>query len=499
MNALDRFRAVVRRVLGASGPLVGGRLVSAVLTFALPLILARLLTPQAFGTYKQFFLIVVTLQLTGQLGLTQSLYYFLPRGGRERGAYVAQTLLSLGILGAVFGVALYFLAPYLGHWLGDGSLGALRGPLAVFGGLQLASAALESVVTAEGRIGVAAITYVMTDGIRAAFLIIGAKYFGPSGLFWAAAITAGLRIIGCMGIVAGGIVPIAKPHKALFRTQLAYALPFAGSSYLYVAQRYFSQYAVSASFDSATFALFAVASFHMPVVDIVFTPLADVMMVHIGKAHHQGEPRAAWLAWNDTIQKLGALLFPAAACAWLFGPTVLPLLFTHKYDGSVPLFMIATLEIPFWVLPLDALLRSFGDTRFLFAFNGGRIVFTAAFVLGGIHFFGLQGAVAGAVASEVLARGLMLARGRKFLGVSFVGTCDWAALGRTAAAATAAGAPAYAMHRLPLHPLPSVLLSGLVYGAGYLALLQIMRKRVGASVVATPAPPDSTSAFFVSG
>ena len=63
---------------------------------------------------------------------------------------------------------------------------------------------------------------------------------------------------------------------------------------------------------------------------------------------------------------------------------VLPLLFTHKYDGSVPLFMLATLEIPLWILPLDALLRAAGATRFLFVYNGVRIVFTGVLVIGGI-------------------------------------------------------------------------------------------------------------------
>ena len=176
-------------------------------------------------------------------------------------------------------------------------------------------------------------------------------------------------------------MPFAWPHLGLFKKQLAYALPFAGYAYLYVAQGYFSQYAVSSSFDAASFALFAVASFHMPVVDIVFTPLSDVMIFQIGKAQHANDARGMWRAWNDAVQKLASILFPAAACAWLFGPTVLPMLFTHKYDGSVPLFMLATLEIPLWILPLDALLRAAGETRFLFAFNVARIAMTAVLVL----------------------------------------------------------------------------------------------------------------------
>jgi O-antigen/teichoic acid export membrane protein len=473
-------KAIISRVLGKSGPLVGGRLLSAALTFALPLVLARLLTPQAFGTYKQFFLVAVTLQLTGQLGLTQSLYYFMPRGGQERGAYVAQTMGSLAILGALFGTGLYFAAPLLGHWLGDGALADLRLPLALFGGMQLAASALESVVTSEGRIAVAALAYVLSDGLRAACLVLGALFFGPTGLFWAAALTAGLRVLALIGIIGGGVVPFAAPRADLFRAQLAFALPFAGSSYLYVAQRYFSQYAVSASFDAATFALFAVASFHMPVAGIVFDPLAEVMMVQIGQAHHAGTQRGAWTAWNDTVQRLAQLLFPAAATAWLFGAAVLPILFTHKYAGSVPLFMIATFEIPLMVLPCDALLRAFGDTRFLLFFNGARIAFTALFVVGGIHLFGLPGAIAGGIASEALARVFMLTRARRFLGVGVGHMVDWAALVRTGTAAAAACVPGWAVHHLPLRPIPSLLLAGIVYIGAYLGLLNLLRRRAAA-------------------
>jgi O-antigen/teichoic acid export membrane protein len=300
--------------------------------------------------------------------------------------------------------------------------------------------------------------------------VLGAKYGGPAGLFWAAAGTSAARVAALFFIVGSKTVPFAWPHLGLFKKQLAYALPFAGYSYLYVGQRYFSQYAVSSSFDAATFALFAVASFHMPVVDIVFTPLSDVMIFQIGKAQHAGDTRGMWTAWNDTVQKLASLLFPAAACAWLFGPTVLPLLFTHKYEGSVPLFLLATAEIPLWILPLDALLRAAGDTRFLFAFNAARIAVTAVLVLAGIHFFGLQGAIGGGIVSEALARVAMMARGRRFLDVGWSHMLDWGGLGRTTAAAALACVPAYAVRLLGLHGVVGVLAAGAVYGATYLGL-----------------------------
>ena len=472
-----RLAALVRATLGQASPLVLSRLCSAVLTFALPLVLVRLLDPTAFGTYKQFFLISQTLLLVGQLGLTQSLYYFLPRGGEERGAYVTHALVALSALGALFGAALYALAPWLGARLGSGELGDLRAPLALYSALMLAAAPLEGALTSESRIGKAALAYVLTDALRAGALIAGAKLFGSIGIFWAAAVVALLRVAALAALVARGILPHSRPSWSALRKQLAFALPFAGAMWLYVGQRYFSQYAVSARFDAATFALFAVASFHLPVVDIVFTPITEVLMVRLGRAHGGGSQAAMLAEWDDAVNKLASLLLPAACGAWLLGPTVLPLLFTHKYAGAVPLFMLATVEIPLWILPCDALLRAAGDTRFLFAFYGARVGISAGCVLGGIWLFGLPGALGGAIVSEALSRACLMLRGRRFLGVAFGELLDWPSLARIATASVGASLPAYAVRFAVAPGAVMIVASVAVYGAAYLALRAALKPK----------------------
>src|SRR3954462_5860132 len=114
--------ATTRSLANMASPLVAGRVASMALPFALPLALARLLDAAAFGTYKQLFLVAQTVLLTCQFGLTQSLYYFLPREKEGRGAYVGQVLLSLCGIGAAAGFVLHALGPHIAAHLGDGSL-----------------------------------------------------------------------------------------------------------------------------------------------------------------------------------------------------------------------------------------------------------------------------------------------------------------------------------------------------------------------------------------
>jgi O-antigen/teichoic acid export membrane protein len=457
-----------------ASPLVIGRLASAALTFALPLALARVLDAAAFGTYKQLFLVAQTVLLTCQFGLTQSLYYFLPREREGRGAYVAQVLLSLAALALVVGGALHALGPWLARHLSDGALARLSTPMALLAAAMLAAAPLEGALTSEGRVGWAALGYVLSDGTRAAALLVGARMRGLDGLAWGGALWAVLRVLGLAGVILVGAVPIARPRREALRAQLAYALPFAGAVCLYVAQRQFIQYAVASRFDATTFALFSVAAFHLPVVDIVYTPIGEVLMVQLGRTPHgcHGERLAAW---DDAVEKLASLLWPATACAFLFGGAIVPLLFTRRYAAAVPLFLVTSLEIPLWVLPVDALLRAAGRTRFLFGWYGARVGITAALVLAGMRGWGIGGAIAGGVASEAISRAVMVAAGRRSLGVPLRRALDPALL-RVAFASAAAALPAWAVGRI-LDGRRGLLTAIAVYGVAYLSLRLVLPPR----------------------
>jgi O-antigen/teichoic acid export membrane protein len=470
---ITRAGALAAKLFGRSGSLVLSRVLSAAITFGLPLALVRLVDPAGFGTYKQFFLVSSTALLVGQLGLTQSLFYFIPRERENAGSYAAQTFLSLAAIGVLAGFGIYCSAPLLARFLESPGLLEFRLPLAIYTGGMLAASPLEASLTSHGRPARAAIGYTLTDALRAGSLVAAAALLGVPWLFRAAAAVALLRLVALWGLALHGAMPFSRPTAARFRAQLAFALPFAGSSVLWVAQRQFSQYAVSASFDPATFALFAVASFHLQVVDIVYTPMSEVLMVDL--AHATG-PSAAADAFRESVGRLATILFPAAAGAWLLGATVLPLLFTNTYLAAVPLFLLATVEIPLWVLPVDALLRAEGETRYLLWFSAVRIAVAALFIIGGIHFFGLAGAIGGSIATETFSRACMLARGCRRLGVGVRAMFDWRVLLRIAVSAGIAAAAAWPL-RLFLDRAPMVLASIALYAAVYVSCSYLLAPR----------------------
>src|SRR5207248_10476746 len=93
----DRPVSILRR----ASPLMLARLGVAAITFAIPMVLARLLLPASYGTFKQAWLLSNTLFLVLPMGLTPSLVYFLPREPQRRRAFETNTLLLTTGLGAL--------------------------------------------------------------------------------------------------------------------------------------------------------------------------------------------------------------------------------------------------------------------------------------------------------------------------------------------------------------------------------------------------------------
>src|SRR5215472_7130991 len=95
--------ATIRRdvVFGPALLLVVGRTVGFAVSFAIPIVLARLFDRAEFGTYKQLFLIYATFYGLAQVGIAESLYFFIPRRPEAAGSGVVNALVTLAVAAAV--------------------------------------------------------------------------------------------------------------------------------------------------------------------------------------------------------------------------------------------------------------------------------------------------------------------------------------------------------------------------------------------------------------
>jgi O-antigen/teichoic acid export membrane protein len=396
-------------VLARAKPLVIARAFSAGITVAIPVALGRLLPPGDYGTFRQVFLVSTTAYFLFLLGIPQSLYYFLPRAGRaEQRLFLGQTLCLLLGVALVAGAGLGLATPLLRLLGGDG-LVTLRLPLALhFAGL-LGGMALEPGLTSRGRAGSAAIAYVLSDTARTAgYLIPPLLGLGLTAVVWGGAVFALGRTAAAWAVL---IAPERGPlfSRRLAREQLRYALPYGGAMATAIPQQQFHLFAVSASVPPASFAIYSVGCLNLPVVDLLYTPTSELLMVRIGELEREGRPPdEAIPLFRDAVAKLAYALVPVAAgLAAIAGP-VLRLLYGEWYGASAPIFRVSLLAVPLACLPVEGVLRARARTGALAAAYGLKLCFTAPLVLGLLHLVGPLGAIAGHVLAEAASKGMLL-------------------------------------------------------------------------------------------
>ena len=103
------------RLNALSGPalwLVLGRGVGFLATFVVPLVLVRVFDQATFGTYKQLFLIYGTLYGLAQVGVAESLYYFVPRHPADAGRHAVNAVGTLAVMGVASAALIALAAPH---------------------------------------------------------------------------------------------------------------------------------------------------------------------------------------------------------------------------------------------------------------------------------------------------------------------------------------------------------------------------------------------------
>jgi O-antigen/teichoic acid export membrane protein len=452
--------------------IIAGRGAGFIAAFVTPLILVRVFDLDTFGTYKQWFLLYFTLLTITQIGMSESLLYFLPRAGAAAGRYVMNSVLFLGLVGAVAGLLLTLSSGTIAGWMNNPALEPLIPLLGVFLLLMQTSIGLETVMTARSSYRSAAIAYAVTDVSRA-FLLIAPLLLVPSlrSLLYGAVVFGALRLAYTIRYFSREFGADFLPDAACLGRQLAYALPFALAVVASIVQENLHQYVVSGLFDAPTFALYAVGCLQIPVVDLVTTTVGNVMMVGMTNAIHDGRETQVIDLWNHTVRRLALVFFPLACLLMITARDLIVTLFTENYLASVPIFMVSLTAIVFAAIPIDGLLRVYAKTRTLLAINLLRVTIIALLIHWSITTFGLVGAMFVTMLALALGKAIGIFSAASLWRIGIGHVLPWRVLGLIAVLSITAGLPALAVaYGLQANPFVRILIVGTVYVSGYVGM-----------------------------
>ena len=236
------------------------------------------------------------------------------------------------------------------------------------------------------------------------------------------------------------------PDRALFKRQLAYALPFAAAVLVEIVQASLPQYAVSYLFDPATFAIFAVGCLQIPLVEFAASPTSDVMMVKMQERLAEGrKPACARNLARHDLETGPAVLSPGGILRG--GGTAdhrppvhyqVPRQHSHLHCRGPPMSLLSTFQV-------DGVMRVFAQTRFLLVLNVMRLVMIAGLLKWSLSEFHLLGPVLVIILATAAFKAGALIRMKRLLEIRTAQLLPWRSLAALLAASAGAGAVAWAV------------------------------------------------------
>jgi len=453
--------------------LTSGRVVAFLSTFFIPVVLVRVFDQADFGTYKQLFLIYATIFYAAQFGMAESLYYFMPLNPAQSSRYVVNAIVALAAAGVVCLVLIAAGGSQLSHVLNNDAISRYALLLGIYTLFMMVSAALEIAMIARKHYLWASATYAASDTLRAIVLILPVLFFRRlDWLMLGAVAYAFIRCVVLIVYLRNDFKGEMRMDWACFRNQLRYAIPFGFAIVVGILQTNLHSYAVSHYFDAATFAIYSVGCLQIPIVDFIITPASSVMMVRMSERIGQGRSGDLLAMWHDMSRKLALMFVPLVTLLLLNAHNIIVLLFTDRYLGSVPIFMVWTTAILFATLPTDAVLRVFAQTRFLLILNIISLGFIAFAMRWFLARFDLIGAVLITVLTAALSKALALVKVKWLLRIPMRNLLPWGSLARIITAASAACIPTLVVQNEFRLPVLAILpITGIVYSSIFVAFI----------------------------
>lgn len=440
--------------------------------------LARTLSLQDLGTYRQVILLVNMVSGIFSLGLPLSLLYFLPRmkEDEEKARFAGQTLVALAIMGGVASLGAVFFSGIVAIRFHNEQLGPL---LPVASPLFLAALLLRYIAP----------LFLSLDRARLAGLFRIAQAVGVS-LVLVFLVLIGqplaLALLG-MAIAEGASIAVAlllqhrilplrlSFDRALLKAQMAYAVPLAISGMVGLLSRQVDQIMISMYMDPKRFALYSIGATEIPVVMLLVRSAGSVVLPQLSARwgeHDQGEFTSLFSA---TQRKVSLLCIPITVAFIALAQPFLVFLYGEPFAASANVFRIYGLIQLNRLFLFGILLQALGLTRMMLL---GELAFMVVNVIGNWFFLRWIGFLGPAIATELA--GLMVVVfylwqiGRR-TGLHRVAFYRLGHLLRFLLASAAGGVVAWRVSLLFSTPLIALIAGGIVYLVVVLLLLLVTR------------------------
>jgi O-antigen/teichoic acid export membrane protein len=166
---------------------------------------------------------------------------------------------------------------------------------------------------------------------------------------------------------------------------------------------------VSHNFNVENYAVYAIGSTQLPLVNTVRDALVSVMLARVSSLQQQGEHAQIRDLMLRAVRKLSAFYIPVCAALFVLGRELIISFYTAKFVESIPILKLNALLLPLGAMITDPVLRAYAEYRYVTL--KVRLVMLAVLVvmaMFAIHIFGMVGVMGAYVLSVTIERFILV-------------------------------------------------------------------------------------------
>lgn len=327
--------------------------------------LVRILDPGSFGQYREFMVYALLVANLATFSIPSNLLFFIPHDPADTRHYLSHTnwmLISTSILACIF------------IWIFHERIQANTSfdflvPLAIFVFLFVNVDFIEPYWLANKQANNVFYYSTSRSVIRLAAVIVTAAITKSVDAVLNALITVEIiRVIVTLVILQRTQLLSLTVNPSVLKRQLIFVVPLGLASSLHFLNLYLGQIVISVKLGVVALAIYTIASYQVPILDIVRSAIGDAIfpdMVHEASGQ-AGDKLRLWKRGNVAYSFLTAPVF--AILIW-YADVLIPLVFTEQYADAIPIFRVLLPVMLIQCFEFSSPLRAANRTRLLLAGN----------------------------------------------------------------------------------------------------------------------------------
>lgn len=450
------------------------RVTNFALLFFSPILLVRLLDPTTFGQYREFVAWSMITTSIAAFSISTNLLYFVPRHPENSLRYISHTnwltfLMSL----AACAVLWLFQEPIRSSTSFDFLL-----PLSVYAALYINVSYLDMywIATKQPKY---VFFYSTIRTIARLGAVVGTAWATRSieAILFALITVEALRVIVVLAISRAAGLLSFDLERGIVAEQLKFILPLGlGTSMAHVHQ-YIGQIVIASQLGVVALAVYAVASYKVPIIRIVRGAVSDAIFPDMVRQAASNAPDRLRL-WKRGNVAYTFLILPAFLVLFWYADVLIPLVFTEQYADAVPIFRVLLLIMPLETIELNSPLRAIKRTPDMLA---GNVLLLATNLLCIVAFFrwlpelAIFGPAVGMVAGYAVSLVFLAWRIQHWYETRLLDLLKWRSQGAIWLCTLGSGLLLLVGEQVPMAEAYRVAGFSLLYGATYFVLIRRFR------------------------